>query len=1269
MTALRHLTTNGATRLAYADEAHEASGGGAWCEDTSTVVSNCVLSANTADYTYGVGGGTFSGTLYNCTFIGNSAAAGGGAYSCTLNNCTFSNNNALATIGGGAWASTLNNCVLTGNSAPRGGGTGGSTLNDCVLTNNAATADYGGGVDGCTLSNCILSGNSAISGGGAALGTLNNCIIISNVAASFGGGTYSCNLSECTLSSNSASNLGGGAYSSTLTNCTLTGNSAVFGGGADQGTLNNCILFDNIAFDTGGGVNAATIKNSALIGNTAINNGGGAAGSTLSSCTLTDNSAFSGGGIYSSSSTNCIVYYNNALVGTNYDATSSLGYCCTIPLPANGSGNITEEPELADGFHLSADSPCLGAGNSTDIAGVDIDGDPWANPPATGCDEYNTGGPTGQLEVAIQATFTNLAKGFAGNFAAQISGHTDMCLWDFGDGIQATNQPYVSHIWTTVGNYQVSLRAFNESNPTGVQATITVQVTNQPIQYVALGNTNPVAPYLTWATAATNIQDAVDTAFGGGVILVSNGVYQTGGRVVIGILTNRVAITRPTTLESVNGPTATIIEGYQIPGSVNGDGAVRCVYLANGANLIGFTLANGATRRTSNLYSQIELDGGGIWCQSTNVTVSNCTIVSNSCLAYGAGVYAGSLTDCQINNNTNQNSGSYGGGGGVAYGVLLNSTINSNFVGSAGGNASGGAFACILSNCVVAGNSMGGVFNCTLNVCTIANNTNSVNGGGASQSILNNCGILNNQTGQSGGGAYDCTLSNCTVLNNWAGIWGGGAYDDTYETIALGQNNYFAGNSAGYFGGGLYITAGASGLTRNIDGWTFSSNSAARDGGGLYLTSARSTLNNCVFWGNSSGGNGGGFSGVSPNLTAVSNCTFSNNIAVGGGGGAYLGILAGCSVIGNKAGNGGGVYGTINNCVVNGNIATSNGGGLYYYAGPRTPPAGVNCNFTNNFALNGGGANGGTFTNCIFEANSATNSGGGVYQGTLAYCIVHNNSSGLNGGGVYNSQILNCLLTGNSAAYGGGACQGSINNATIVSNIATSAGGGTYSLSGATSCVIYDNTAPTGPNFSGAGSYNYYYCCTIPLPAVGNSNITNDPVFVNFAAGNFRLQTNSPCIDAGSGSPGSIDLDGRPRIVGGRIDVGAYEFQGPSVGEFIGWLQQYGLPTDGSADYVDLDGTGFNVYQDWIAGLNPTNALSVLAMLAPTPTNNPTGLVVSWESVSNITYFLQSGTNLGAHPAFSTIQSNIIGQTGTTTYDDTNAIGNGPFFYRVGVQQ
>jgi hypothetical protein len=65
----------------------------------------------------------------------------------------------------------------------------------------------------------------------------------------------------------------------------------------------------------------------------------------------------------------------------------------------------------------------------------------------------------------------------------------------------------------------------------------------------------------------------------------------------------------------------------------------------------------------------------------------------------------------------------------------------------------------------------------------------------------------------------------------------------------------------------------------------------------------------------------------------------------------------------------------------------------------------------------------------------------------------------------------------------------------------------------------------------------------------GNVN----PLFVNPAAGNFRLQAGSPAIDAGDPSLASgesiTDLDGNPRSVAGRngdaltSDVGAYEFQ------------------------------------------------------------------------------------------------------------------------------
>lgn len=140
------------------------------------------------------------------------------------------------------------------------------------------------------------------------------------------------------------------------------------------------------------------------------------------------------------------------------------------------------------------------------------------------------------------------------------------------------------------------------------------------------GSPNPVAPYASWATAAHTIQTAVDAAENGDIVLVTNGVYTTGGGMFSGTLPSRVAIYKAILVESVNGPEVTRIVGAEALGGGNGDGAIRCAYVGTNALLSGFTLTNGHTRTSGD--AGTDQSGGGVWCEGTGM-VTNCVITRN----------------------------------------------------------------------------------------------------------------------------------------------------------------------------------------------------------------------------------------------------------------------------------------------------------------------------------------------------------------------------------------------------------------------------------------------------------------------------------------------------------------------------------------------------------------------------------------------------------------------------------------------------------------
>jgi hypothetical protein len=525
-----------------------------------------------------------------------------------------------------------------------------------------------------------------------------------------------------------------------------------------------------------------------------------------------------------------------------------------------------------------------------------------------------------------------------------------------------------------------------------------------------------------------------------------------------------------------------------------------------------------------------------------------------------------------------------------------------------------------VTNCVITHCQSGAVEFGTLYNCILTGNA----GGGAINSSMFGC-VISNNIGNQGGGVFmeEGVLSNCMIVSNTTTQYGGGVYCFPIQTVML--INCLISNNVAQYGGGFYSIA---------------------------LTNC--TLDNCILTQNHASTYGGGAC-----KAVLNNCLIISNSASSDGGGAYGSTLGNSLVAGNSAQFGGGVYcesgypSLLNNCIISNNTAQYGGG--VYNDGPYSP-------LTNSI-----------LDNCILTRNSASDNGGGAFGSTLNNCLIVSNSAGTFGGGADVSILNNCLAAGNSAASGGAIGPNSVlRNCTIAGNSAFGNGGGLYcpgtiaSVSSlfATNCIVYENNAPTGSNYLfGPGAYtSMNYCCTMPLSTPGIGSITNDPAFVNPVGGNYHLQSNSPCINAGNnaGVTSTTDLDGNLRIVGGTVDIGAYEYQTPTSVISYAWLQQYGLPTDGSVDFADLDGTAFNVYQDWVAGLNPTNPASVLAMFTPAATNNAHGIIV--------TYFLQRSTNLFSQPAFLTLQpSNLTGQPGTTSYTDTSATNNFPYFYRVGV--
>ena len=247
-----------------------------------------------------------------------------------------------------------------------------------------------------------------------------------------------------------------------------------------------------------------------------------------------------------------------------------------------------------------------------------------------------------------------------------------------------------------------------------------------------------------------------------------------------------------------------------------------------------------------------------------------------------------------------------------------------------------------------------------------------------------------------------------------------------------------------------------------------------------------------------------------------------------------------------------------------------------------------------------------TIIGCVFEGNSA-NLGGGIYvvssSPTIVGCRFSQNSATGDGGAIYNlygsPALFNCLMSGNSAAELGGAIFSdlawlSLTNCTLTGNTAHS-GGGIANYAGVemtlSNCILWANLATVGDVFSAqlwstSSSETVNYTCIEDLSAAlrGEGNIDSDPLFVDSANGDYRLQSASPCIDAGHNwsivGITDTDLDGNPRFTDDPetpdtgcgvpvvVDMGAYEFQGDPFPVKLGDIDGDGAV--GILDFLDL---------------------------------------------------------------------------------------------------
>jgi len=321
----------------------------------------------------------------------------------------------------------------------------------------------------------------------------------------------------------------------------------------------------------------------------------------------------------------------------------------------------------------------------------------------------------------------------------------------------------------------------------------------------------------------------------------------------------------------------------------------------------GFTLQNA---------QGVACDGGGLYVDSEGVTtIRDCALVNNHAEydddydsgGYGGGVYFEgygevALIGCNITNNFS----SYDGGGIYVEdseitisGCEINGNTTSDedeYYSNGGGIYSDGCYIFSLTDSTVNGNSS----------TYYSDWDEGGNGGGiyvydADNATISGCEINENTAGYVGGGIYfdDCDIFSLTDSNvngnsssdDGGGISGDEISGDEYGDYTLISRCTFDSNTAEGSGGGIYLyDIDDTEYPVTIEACTLSNNKASGDGGGMYnCPDSAVDLTNCTIYGNSLTGSGGSGGGVhNAGHAELLNCTVaSNDAGASGTGGGY----------------------------------------------------------------------------------------------------------------------------------------------------------------------------------------------------------------------------------------------------------------------------------------------------------------------------------------------------------------------------------------------